>query len=111
MNMFDEIEKEKVELPKMKTIQKEVDKIELNLYQRLSIIIYVFCIFLGIVFGNLFPVCGSSSALYSGTCLTTEFNISLMLFIWFASFLVCLFIFALGHIIGLLSSINKKLKG
>lgn len=110
MNMFDEIQKAKIEFPKIKTIKKEVDSFEFNIYQRLAIIIFVFCIFLGIVFGNLFPVCGSSSALYSGTCLTTEFNISLMLFIWFVSFIICLFIFMIGHIIMLLNMINEKMK-
>lgn len=109
MNMFEEIEKEKVELPRFNTIQKEVDNFELNIYQKLATIIFIFCIFLGVVFGNLFPVCGSSAALYSGACLTTEFNISLMLFIWFISFIICLFIFVLGHIVLLLDSINKKL--
>ena len=58
MNMFEEIEKEKLDLPKMKTIQKEVDEVELNIYQKLTIVIFIFCVFLGIVFGNLFPVCG-----------------------------------------------------
>lgn len=111
MNMFEEIEKEKIDLPKIKTLKKEVDNIEFNAYQKLAIIIFIFCLFLGVVFGNLFPVCGSSSALYSGACLTTEFNISLMLFIWFVSFVVCLFIFMIGHAILLLNLINKKIKG
>ncbi len=110
MNMFEEIEKEKLDLPKMKTIQKEVDEVELNIYQKLIIVIFIFCVFLGIVFGNLFPVCGNSAALYSGECLTNEFNISLMLFIWFTSFIVCLFMFMIGHVISLLDSINKKIK-
>lgn len=111
MNMFEEIEKEKIDLPKIKTIKKEVDNIEFNAYQKLAIIIFIFCVFLGVVFGNLFPVCGSSSTLYSGACLTTEFNISLMLFIWFISFIICLFIFMIGHVILLLNLINKKIKG
>lgn len=110
MNMFDEIQNERVELPKIKSIQKEVDGFQFNAYQKLAIVIFIFCIFLGVVFGNLFPVCGSSSALYSGACLTTEFNISLMFFIWFISFIVCLFIFMIGHVIMLLTMINKKMK-
>lgn len=110
MNMFDEIEKEKKELPKIRSIQKEVNEVELNIYQKLTIIIFMFCVFLGVVLGNLFPVCGSSAAFYSGECLTKEFNISLMLFIWFVSFVGCLFMFMIGHVIQLLDSINKKIK-
>ena len=110
MNMFDEIDNSKIDLPKINSIQKEVDNFQFNVYQKLAIIIFIFCIFLGVLFGNLFPVCGSSSALYSGACLTTEFNISLMLFIWFISFIVCLFLFAIGHIIVLLNLINNKIK-
>ena len=108
MNMFDEIEKERVELPKIKTLKKEVDSFEVNIYQKLAIVIFIFCIFLGVVFGNLFPVCGSSSALYGGACLTSNFNTALMLFIWFISFIICLFIFMLGHVILLLTDIKNR---
>ena len=48
MNMFDEIEKEKKELPKIRSIQKEVNEVELNIYQKLTIIIFMFCVFLGV---------------------------------------------------------------
>lgn len=109
MNMFEEIEREKNELPKFKTITKEVGNYKLNGYQKFALVAYFICFCLGIVFGNLFPACGSSSTLYTGVCLTTEFNFSLMLFIWFVSLLVCLFFFAMGHIILLLTSINEKL--
>ena len=108
MNMFEEIEKTKKALPKIKTIKDEVEDFNFNIYQQLSIIIFIFCIFLGIVFGNLFPVCGSSSALYGGTCLTSNFNTALMLFIWFISFIICLFIFMLGHVILLLTDIKNR---
>ena len=108
MNMFEEIEKTKKELPKMKTIQEEVVRIDFNIYQQLSIILFIICIFLGILFGNLFPVCGSSSALYGGACLTTNFNTALMLLIWFISFIICLFIFMLGHVILLLTDIRDR---
>lgn len=108
MNMFEEIEKAKEELPKFKTITKEASKVKLNGYQKFSLITYGVCFCIGIILGNLFPVCGSSSNFYS-TCTTTEFNFSLMLFFWFITFLVCLFFFAIGHIIALLTDINDKL--
>ena len=101
MNMFEEIEKIREDLPKFKSITKEVSNVSLNGYQLFAVISYA-------VLGNLFPSCGSSSNFYS-TCTTTEFNFSLMLFFWFISFLVCLFFYGMGHIISLLSEINKKL--
>ena len=110
MNMFDEIEKVKTELPRGKAIGKEIKKIRLNFYQIFALFTYFVVIVLGIIFGNLFPTCGTSSALYSGICVTTEFNFSLMLAIWFGGLIVCLFIFAIGHIINLLEAINHKLK-
>lgn len=109
MNMFEEIEKVKEELPKAKTISKEISRIKLNFYQIFSIFTYFIVFCLGIIFGNLFPTCGTSSALYSGVCVTTEFNFSLMLCIWFVGLVVCIFIFAIGHIISLLQDINHKL--
>ncbi len=108
MDMFEEIERAKKDLPKIRTITKEVGNYKFNGYQRFAIVIYIICFFLGIVFGNLFPACGSGSSLYAGTCVTTEFNFSLMIFIWFVSLLICLFFFALGHIILLLTSINES---
>lgn len=108
MNMFDEIEKAKEDLPKLNTITKEVLHYKLNGYQKFAVVTYLVCFCIGIILGNLFPVCGSSSNFYS-TCTTTEFNFSLMIFVWFVSFLVCLFFFAIGHIIFLLTEINNKL--
>ena len=64
MNMFEEIEKTKKELPKMKTIRDEVEDF--------------------------------------------NFNTALMLFIWFISFIICLFIFMLGHVILLLTDIKNR---
>ena len=90
MNMFEEIEKIKAELPQAKNVGKEIKRIKLNFYQIFS--------------------CGTTSALYSGVCVTTEFNFSLMLCIWFVGLIICMFIFAIGHIINLLEAINKKLK-
>ena len=110
MNMFEEIEKTKAELPKANNISKEISNLKLNFYQIFSIFTYFIVFCLGIIFGNLFPACGTSSTLYAGTCLTTEFNFSLMLCIWFFGLVICIFIYAIGHIIALLESINKKLK-
>ena len=109
MNMFEEIEREKTQLPKIKSIEKEVGKYTFNWYQKFAIVTYIVCFALGIIFGNIFPACSSSSGLYVDTCVTTEFNFSLMVFFWFVSFLLCLFFFAIGHIISLLTSINEKL--
>lgn len=110
MNMFEEIEKTKEELPKAKAISNKIEKYKFNFYQLFAIFTYFIIFCLGIIFGNLFPVCGTSSALYAGVCVTTEFNFALMLCIWFFGLVVCMFIFAVGHIIQLLGSINERLK-
>ncbi len=109
MNMFEEIEKLKEELPKANTISNKLKKQTLNFYQVFAIVIFVIIFFIGILLGNLFPTCGSSATLYTGTCLTTEFNVSLMLFIWFSGLILCVFIFAIGHIVQLLDTINRKM--
>ncbi len=109
MNLFEEIDQVKKELPKFKTITKKVEKYSFNGYQRFAIVTYCICFCLGIILGNLFPACGSSSSLYAVECMSREFNFSLMIFVWFISFLFCLFFFAIGHIILLLTSINDKL--
>ena len=110
MNMFEEIDKVKKDLPKLNTVSDEVSNIKLNIYQRITLILFIICLFLGIFFGNLFPACGSSSEFYSNVCVTTEFNFSLMLFIWFVSFIGCFLFYMLGTIISLLTEINKNLK-
>ena len=43
MNIFEEIEQVKKELPKFKTIEKEVHKYEFNWYQKFAIITYFVC--------------------------------------------------------------------
>lgn len=108
MDMFEEIEKEKEELPRFQSIKKEMSYYKFNGYQKFSIVVFLICFCFGIILGNLFPVCGTSSNFY-GRCTTTEFNFSLMVFFWFVSFLVCLFFFAIGHIISLLTAIEKDL--
>ena len=77
MNMFEEIEREKEELPKLRNITKEMSKQTFNGYQKFAIITFLVCFCFGIILGNLFPACGTSSNFY-GTCTTTEFNFSLM---------------------------------
>lgn len=110
MNMFEDIDKVKKDLPKIKNVADDVSKVDLNIYQKISIVIFVICLFLGFYFGNLFPSCSSTSEFFSNACLTTEFNFSLMLSIWFFSFLLFLFFFMVGHIIKVLESINNQLK-
>ncbi len=109
-NLFEQIEQEKKEVPELDKTLKKVKKINYNFYQKIAIITMIICIFTGIILGNLFPAC-ISSGLYSSNCTNTEFNISLTFLFWFASFLVCMFIYAIGHAIYLLDKINRKLEG
>ena len=109
MNFFEEINKKKEEFPRFHSVTNEVKQQELNFYQRFAVGVFVLCFFLGIVFGNLFSTCETTSYFYSDACLVTEFNFSLMITIWFVSLLVCIVLYAIGHIIALLTEINKKL--
>ena len=106
---FEKIEKEKIELPTIKKQIKDLENYNYNFYQYVAILTMIICFFGGIIIGNVFPSCISSS-LYTDSCTTTEFNIALTILFWFLSFLVCMFIFAVGHIINILSDINKKMK-
>lgn len=109
MDMFEQIEKEKKDLPNVKSIKKKFRQLKFNGYQKFAIVTYVLCIIFGIILGNLFPSCGSSVAVYNNTCVSFEFNSFLMIGIWFVSLFVCMLFFEIGHIIGLLSSINKNM--
>lgn len=109
MDFFDEISKEKKEFPKVHSVTKQVRDYPLNFYQILAIGIFIIGFFLGIIFGNLFATCKTSAYYQFGTCLVTEFNFALMLSIWFASSILSVLIFSVGHIIALLTEINKKL--
>lgn len=106
-DIFTEMDKSK-ELPKLKTMAKEVTNKKLNNYQILSLITFGICFVVGIIFGNIFPSC-TTNGLFENTCTTTEFNFSLTVTIWFISLLVCVFFYGLGQIISLLESINRKL--
>ena len=109
MNMFDEIDKVKKKLPTLKTVTNEVTSHNLNNYQIVAVVTFGIAFCVGIIFGNLFPSCGTTSNIYSSGCATTEFNFSLTLTIWFISFLVSELFYGLGQIISLLENINKNL--
>ena len=109
MDFFEEISKEKEDFPKVNTLKKEVTKYTLNGYQIFSIVLFVIFFCLGIILGNLFATCEATSYFYSDTCLVSSFNFSLMVAIWFVGFLVSIIMFAIGHIIGLLTEISEKL--
>ena len=109
MDLFEQISESKKEFPKFNTISKEIKKFKFNFYQWFSIIFFIVSIFLGIIFGNLFATCKTSAYFYSDTCYVTEFNFSLMITIWFIGLLISMFIYAIGQIIALLTSINEKL--
>ena len=108
-NFFEEVDKQREDLPKIGAIAKEVSKRKLNNYQMVAVVIFVILFFAGIVLGNIFPACSSTGELYSEICTKTEFNTSLTLFIWFCSFIGCMFIYAIGEIIEQLRAINEKL--
>lgn len=110
MNMFEEIEKMKTELPKAKTITNEFKNYKFNFYQIFSFVILFVTFTLGIILGNVFPACTSSSTLYVGNCLATGFNFSLMIGVWFIGLMITVLIFSIGHIIYLLNEINNSLK-
>lgn len=109
MDLFDEVNKSKKDFPKANTVKNKVGSYKLNIYQMFSIGVFIICFLLGIVFGNLFSTCTTTSYFSSDTCVVTEFNYSIMFAIWFVSLLVCVFMFAIGHIIAILSQISEKL--
>ena len=109
MDLFEEIAKNKQDFPKFHSVKNEFEKYELNFYQIFAIVIFILCFFLGIIFGNLFATCTTTSYFSSNTCLVTEFNFSVMILVWFGGFLLSTFIYAIGHIIELLKSIDEKL--
>ncbi|MBQ9018904.1 MAG: hypothetical protein IJ097_01155 [Bacilli bacterium] len=110
MDLFDEINKSKKDFPKVHSIKTRVKSYKFNFYQIFAIGLFVVCFCLGIILGNLFSTCATTSYFSNDTCIVTEFNFSLMLVIWTIGLLVSLFIFAIGHIIVILSQINEKLE-
>lgn len=111
MDFFDEITSLKKDFPRFSSIKGEVKKYKFNFYQKFAIGMFITCFFLGIILGNLFSTCETTSYFYSesSACLVNQFNFSLMIFIWFVSLIISLIMFSIGHIIVLLSSINEKL--
>ncbi len=108
-NLFEEIDKQKEEIPLLNKTIKKVEKYEYNFYQKVAIFTMFVCFCAGIVLGNVFPSC-QSSGLYNKTCNITEFNIALTILFWFVSFLLSMFIFFMGHVINILSNIEKNMK-
>lgn len=106
--MFEEIDKVKLELPKGSKVYNNITKKKYNGFQYITFIIGLICFVLGIIFGNVFPACGQSSTFYSEGCVSTEFNVSLMIAIWFISFILCMFLYGIGEIIRLLSENQAK---
>ena len=109
MNMFDDISSGKKDLPKLGNVVSDVSSYNYNFYERSAVVIGIIFFVLGIILGNIFPACGSSSSIYSTQCSDTVFNFSLTLIVWFSSFILCIFIFGLGQIIALLNRIYKKI--
>ncbi len=107
-DLFDEIDDERKELPKLKKISNEVKKKrEYNFYQQLAVFLFIFLFVVGILLGNLFPACSSTSNLFEG-CTNTEYNLTLTLMFWLASFVFCSLIYGLGEIIKLLGIIANN---
>ncbi len=108
MDMFEEIYEVKKDLPKFSDIFNKIKKHKYNAYQYITIFIGIICFLIGIIMGNIFPACGTSSYFYADSCVTTEFNIILMISIWFGSFILCLFLYGIGEIIRLLNEFVLK---
>ncbi|MBR3211353.1 MAG: hypothetical protein IKF71_05410 [Bacilli bacterium] len=109
MDLFEEISKTKKDFPMRSAISNEFHRQTFNFYQGFAIVLFVILFVLGIFLGNLFATCQASSYFYSDECLVTEFNFSVMILVWFGGFLLSTFIYAIGHIIELLKSIDEKL--
>lgn len=109
MDFFDEVDKEKLDFPQIKNLSLNIEKNKFNFYQYFSFILFFIAIIFGVVFGNMFATCKTSSYFYSNSCLVTEFNFSLMILIWFLGLFVSICFYSVGHIISLLSNINEKL--
>ena len=64
MNLFEEIDEYKKELPKINNITKEVKKQKLNSYQLIACITMIIAFFSGFIIGNIFPSCSNTSTIY-----------------------------------------------
>ena len=108
MDMFEEIYEVKKDLPKFSELGKKIRNHKFNSYQYITIFIGVVCFLTGIILGNVFPACDTASSFYTDVCVTTEFNVLLMIIVWFFSFVICLFLYGIGEIIRLLNEFNAK---
>ena len=107
-DLFDEIDEERKDLPKLKKISKEVQKKRnYNFYQQLAVCLFIFLFVTGVIVGNLFPACSETSELFA-TCTRTEYNLSLTILFWLVSFVFCSLIYVLGEIISLLNVIANN---
>jgi membrane protein len=102
--LFSEIKEIREDVPHIKTIKNNVSKTKFNFYQKFSIVLFLILLVVGAILGNSYPVC-SNKIVYSSLC---EFNILLMLEVWFGSLALCFLYFELGKIIELLSKRGKK---
>ena len=94
-DLFDEIDEEREDLPKLKKISKEVQKKRnYNFYQQLAVCLFIFLFIVGVILGNLFPACSGTSELFA-VCTKTEYNLSLTLIFFLCSFLFCSIIYGL----------------
>ncbi len=108
-DLFDEIDEERKELPKLKKISKEVQKKrDYNFYQQLAVCLFIFLFVVGVILGNLFPACSEASSMFN-TCTRTEYNLSLTLLFWLSSFVFCSLIYGLGEVISLLNKIASNM--
>lgn len=108
-DLFDQIDQEKKELPKVGKKIKEIEKYPFNFYQKVAILIMIVFFFAGIILGNIFSSC-TNGGIYGTTCVATQFNIFLTIITWFIGFLISMFTFWMGHIVYLLSRLNDKSK-
>ena len=108
-DLFDEIDEERKELPKLKKISKEVQKKrDYNFYQQLAVCLFIFLFVVGVILGNLFPACSEASSMFN-TCTRREDNLPLTLLFWLASFVFCSLIYGLGEVISLLNKIASNI--
>ena len=108
-DLFDVIDEERNELSYLKKISKEVQKKrDYNFYQQLAVCLFIFLFVVGVILGNLFPACSEASSMFN-TCTRTEYNLSLTLLFWLASFVFCSLIYGLGEVISLLNKIASNI--
>lgn len=109
--MFEEIEKYDKKLPDKKEIKKQVRELskKYNLYQGVSIGIFVVGVIIGIILGNHYSTCSSYSQI-NQMCVEESFNIGIMLLTWIISFIIGLIVMQLGQIISLLMKINENME-